>query len=99
MSSFIIHREDLAEVLCIAEWNGTLSFYSISGKSLGKDRQLNFMPLKMCNFAGDQYILISGSNRQCLLMTYDGIQLINIGGTFSSWVWSCAVHPSSTHVV
>lgn len=57
------------------------------------------MPLKMCNFAGDQYILISGSNRQCLLMTYDGIQLINIGGTFSSWVWSCAVHPSSTHVV
>uniref|UniRef100_A0A6P3UIJ5 Intraflagellar transport protein 122 homolog n=1 Tax=Bombus terrestris TaxID=30195 RepID=A0A6P3UIJ5_BOMTE len=90
--------EDLAEVLCIAEWNGTLSFYSISGKSLGKDRQLNFMPLKMCNFAGDQYILISGSNRQCLLMTYDGIQLINIGGTFSSWVWSCAVHPSSTHV-
>lgn len=53
----------------------------------------------MSNFAGGQYILVSGSNKQCILMTYDGIQLMNIGGTFSSWVWSCTVHPTSTHVV
>ncbi|XP_029052422.2 intraflagellar transport protein 122 homolog [Osmia bicornis bicornis] len=90
--------EDPNDVLCIAEWNGTISFYSMSGKQVGKDRLLNFIPLKMCNFAGDQYILISGSNKQCVLMTYDGIKLINIGNTFSSWVWSCAVHPSSTHI-
>lgn len=32
-------------------------------------------------------------------MTHDGIQLVNVGGTFSSWVWSCAVHPTASHVV
>lgn len=53
----------------------------------------------MCNFAGGQYILVCGSNKQCILMTYDGIQLINVGGIFSSWIWSCAVHPTSTHIV
>ncbi|XP_076182185.1 intraflagellar transport protein Oseg1 isoform X4 [Ptiloglossa arizonensis] len=90
--------ENSTDVLCIAEWNGTISFYSITGKPVGKDRLLNFIPLRMCNFAGGQYILISGSNKQCILMTYDGIQLINVGGTFSSWVWSCAVHPTSTHI-
>ncbi|KAG6796046.1 intraflagellar transport protein [Apis mellifera caucasica] len=90
--------EESTDVLCIAEWNGTISFYSISGKPFGKDRLLNFIPLKMCNFAGGQYILVCGSNKQCILMTYDGIQLINVGGIFSSWIWSCAVHPTSTHV-
>lgn len=94
-----LHRENSTDVLCIAEWNGTISFYSIAGKPVGKDRSLNFIPLRMCNFMGGQYILISGSNKQCLLMTYDGIQLINVGGTFSSWIWSCTVHPTSTHIV
>lgn len=32
-------------------------------------------------------------------MTHDGIQLVNVGGTFSSWVWSCAVHPTASHIV
>ncbi|XP_076277313.1 intraflagellar transport protein Oseg1 isoform X1 [Lasioglossum baleicum] len=90
--------ENSTDVLCIAEWNGTISFYSTTGKPVGKDRSLSFIPLKMCNFADGQYILIAGSNKQCILMTYDGIQLINVGGTFSSWVWSCAANPASTHI-
>ncbi|KAG7202395.1 hypothetical protein KM043_018711, partial [Ampulex compressa] len=91
-------RDDTADILCIAEWNGTMSFYTIEGESIGKDRNLNFIPLKVTHFPEGQYILVSGSNKQCLLMTHDGIQLATIGSPFPSWVWSCAVHPASSHV-
>lgn len=85
--------------MCIAEWNGVISFYTINGKSVGKERTVHFTPLKVTYFPDGQYILVSGSNKQCLLMTHDGIHLAVVGNTFSSWIWSCAVHPSSSHVV
>jgi len=87
------------DVLCIAEWNGIISFYTIGGEPVRKERSLNFIPLKIVHFPEGQYLLVCGSNKQCLLMTYDGIQLLNVGGTFSSWLWSCAVHPTASHVV
>ncbi|XP_014607385.1 PREDICTED: intraflagellar transport protein 122 homolog isoform X1 [Polistes canadensis] len=91
-------RDDAADILCVAEWNGIISFYTINGKPIGRERTVYFTPLKITYFPDGQYILVSGSNKQCLLMTHDGIQLAVVGNTFSSWVWSCAVHPSSSHV-
>lgn len=87
------------DVLCIADWNGVISFYNIGGEVVKRERSLSFIPLKVVHFPEGQYLLICGSNKQCLLMTHDGIQLVNVGGTFSSWVWSCAVHPTGSHVV
>lgn len=87
------------DVLCIAEWNGVLSFYNIGGEVVKRERSLNFIPLKVIHFPEGQYLLVCGSNKQCLLMTHDGIQLVNVGGIFSSWVWSCAVHPTGSHIV
>lgn len=87
------------DVLCVAEWGGTLSFYAINGRSIRRERTLNFIPLKLTHFPEGQYLLVSGSNRRCLLMTHDGIQLATVDNEFSSWVWSCAVHPESSHIV
>lgn len=87
------------DVLCIAEWNGVISFYNIGGEVVKRERSLNFIPLKVIHFPEGQYLLVCGSNKQCLLMTHDGIQLVNVGGIFSSWVWSCAVHPTGSHIV
>ncbi|XP_051161996.1 intraflagellar transport protein 122 homolog [Leptopilina boulardi] len=92
-------RDDLMDVLCIAEWGGTLSFYAVNGKAVRRERTLNFIPLKICHFPEGQYILVSGSNKRCILMTHDGIKLTTVGNEFSSWVWSCAVHPKSSHIV
>ena len=92
-------RDDLMDVLCIAEWGGTISFYTIAGRPVGRERMTNFIPLKVTHFPEGQYILVCGSNEKCLLMTHEGIQLATVGEPFSSWVWSCAVHPSSSHVV
>ena len=60
---------------------------------------MNFIPLKITYFPNGQYLVVSGSNKQCLLLSHDGIQLATIGTSFSSWTWSCTIHPESTHVV
>ncbi|XP_046605986.1 intraflagellar transport protein 122 homolog isoform X1 [Neodiprion virginianus] len=91
-------KDDSVDVLCVADWGGGLSFYTLAGKTVSRDRSLNFIPLNVAYFPDGQYILVAGSNKRCLLMTHDGIQLASIGDTFSSWVWSCAVHPGSSHV-
>lgn len=92
-------RDDSVDVLCVADWGGGLSFYTLGGKTVSRDRSLNFIPLHVTYFPDGQYILVAGSNKRCLLMTHDGIQLATVADTFSSWVWSCAVHPASSHIV
>ncbi|KAJ8666894.1 hypothetical protein QAD02_008556 [Eretmocerus hayati] len=91
-------REDSLDVLCIGEWDGTLSFFQINGKMLGRERILNFIPLKITYFPNGQYIIVCGSNKQCLLLSPEGSGLAMIGSTFSSWTWSCSVHPDSSHI-
>lgn len=95
---YSLNRDDSTDVLCVGEWNGTLSFYNLNGKTNSKDRSLPFVPLKIVYFPCGQYILVTGSNKQCLLLSSDGIQLAEIG-TFSSWTWCCSVHPDAKHVV
>ncbi|XP_014477546.1 PREDICTED: intraflagellar transport protein 122 homolog [Dinoponera quadriceps] len=91
-------RDDSTDILCIAEWNGVISFYTIGGEIVRRERSLGFIPLKVVHFPEGQYLLVCGSNKQCLLMTHDGIQLVSVGSAFSSWVWSCAIHPTASHV-
>ncbi|XP_058792241.1 intraflagellar transport protein 122 homolog [Phymastichus coffea] len=91
-------NEEPADILCVGEWSGMLSFYTISGKIIGRERNLNFIPLKITYFPNGQYIAVCGSNKQCLLLSHEGIQLAVLGNTFSSWTWTCAVHPESDHV-
>jgi intraflagellar transport protein 122 len=87
------------DIICIGEWCGIISFYNLNGKIVGRERNLNFIPLKICYFPNNQYIVISGSNKQCILLSHDGIQLVTLGSSFSSWTWCCAIHPESTHFV
>ncbi|XP_066600383.1 intraflagellar transport protein 122 homolog isoform X2 [Prorops nasuta] len=91
-------QDDPGDLLCIADWNGNLSFYNLLGQPIGRGRSLNFIPLRIAYFPEGQYMLVSGSNKQCLLTTHDGIQLATIGKPFNSWIWSCAVHPTASHV-
>lgn len=86
------------DILCVAEWGGTISFHTLGGKQIGRERTMNFIPLKITHFPEGQYILVTGSNKKCLLMTHEGIQLTEVGENFPSWIWSCAIHPSSSHV-
>ncbi|KAL0102437.1 hypothetical protein PUN28_018006 [Cardiocondyla obscurior] len=73
-------QEDGTDILCIAEWNGVILFYTIGGEAIRRERSMTFIPFKVTHFPEDQYLLVCSS------------------GTFSSWVWSCAVHLTTSYV-
>ncbi|XP_074101716.1 intraflagellar transport protein Oseg1 [Cotesia typhae] len=92
-------RDDTnVDILCIAQWNGVLSFYTPVGQQIGRERGLDFIPLKVVHFSEGQYLLVVGSNKKCLLMNHEGILLTEVGDLQSSWVWSCAIHPTSGYI-
>lgn len=90
--------EQNGDILVLAEWNGTISFYSQTGRQIGRERTIDFIPLKIMFFPDGQYLLIVGSNNKCLLMTNDGFKLKQIGDEQDTWIWSCCVDLTSTNI-
>ncbi|KAF5296550.1 hypothetical protein FQA39_LY12468 [Lamprigera yunnana] len=91
-------KEEATDILCVTDWNNTLSFYSISGKMVSKERQIGFDALKVQYFSNGEYVLICGTNKACCLYTRDGIKVGMIGDQQKSWVWCCAAHPNSNFI-
>lgn len=92
-------QEDQTDTLCVTDWNKTLSFYTLGGKIVGKERNIGFEPLRVCYFPKGEYILIAGLNKACVMYTRDGIKLDMIGDPQKAWVWCCAAHPHGNFVV
>lgn len=92
-------KEEPSDILCVTDWNQSLTFYTLGGKLIGKERQLGFEALKVRYFAQGEYILICGTNKFCSIYTKEGIKLGTVGDVQSSWVWCCASHPNFNLVV
>lgn len=45
------------------------------------------------------YILVAGCNKQCVIMSSEGVKLGTVGEEQESWIWSCKAHPTSSFVV
>ena len=90
-------QEDGGEVLCVADWAQTVSFYSMSGKQVSKERNLGFDPTCVSYFSKGEYLMIGGSNKATLLYTREGVKLGSVGEQ-SSWVWCCAARPDSSYI-
>lgn len=88
----------VTDVLAVADWNQTLSFYTISGQLIGKERPLGFDPLCMSFFADGESLVVSGCNKQLQLFTRDGIRVGTLGELHDSWIWSCSPHPHGTAI-
>ncbi|NXG25521.1 IF122 protein, partial [Grallaria varia] len=86
------------DILAVADWGQKLSFYHLSGKQIGKDRELNFDPCCVSYFTKGEYLLLGGSDRQVSLFTKDGVRLGTVEEQ-NSWVWTCKVKPDSNYVV
>ncbi|NWU12999.1 IF122 protein, partial [Cephalopterus ornatus] len=86
------------DILAVADWGQKLSFYHLSGKQIGKDRELSFDPCCVSYFTKGEYLLLGGSDRQVSLFTKDGVRLGTLGEQ-NSWVWTCRVKPDSNYVV
>ncbi|XP_059379664.1 intraflagellar transport protein 122 homolog isoform X1 [Carassius carassius] len=91
-------KDEHNDILAVADWGQRLSFYQLSGKQIGKDRQLNFDPCCVSFFSKGEYMVMGGSDKQASLYTKDGVRLGTIGEQ-SSWVWTCRVKPDSNYVV
>ncbi|KAB0796579.1 hypothetical protein PPYR_10640 [Photinus pyralis] len=91
-------KDDPADILCVTDWSNTLSFYTLGGKLIGKERQMGFDALRVHYFPNGEYLLISGTNKTCCLYTREGIKLGMVGDQQHSWAWCCAAHPSANFI-
>lgn len=87
------------DVLTIVDWNQTLSFYSTSGQTVGKERNLGFDPLCVTFFPCGEFLLVAGCNKIMQLFSRDGVRLGQLGEQHESWIWSVAVHPQGNSIV
>lgn len=87
------------DTLCIVDWNQTISFYSLGGQMIGKERQLGFDPLSVMYFPDGEFIAVAGCNKAMQLFTKEGIRLGLLGEQHDSWIWATAAHPNGTSIV
>lgn len=97
--SWSTFKDDQTDTLCVTDWNKTLSFYTLGGKMVGKERNLGFEPLRVRYFSRGEYILIGGLNKACLMFTREGIRLGMVGDQQNSWIWCCEAHPTGNFIV
>lgn len=86
------------DVLAVADWNQTLSFYTIGGQIIGKERPLGFDPLCLSFFADGESLVVTGCNKQLQLFTREGIRLGTLGEPHESWIWTASPHPHGTAI-
>lgn len=88
------------DILCIADWSQTISFYTLGGQSVGKgQRALGFDPLNLNYFPDGEFITVAGCNKAVQLFTKDGIRLGMLGEVHESWIWTTAIHPYGSSLV
>jgi intraflagellar transport protein 122 len=92
------HIHGPIDILAVADWNQTLSFYSINGQMILKERSLGFDPLCLSFFADGESLVVGGCNKQLHLFTRDGIRVGTLGEMHDSWIWSASIHPNGSAI-
>ena len=90
-------RDEATNILAVACWDQTLSFYEQTGGQHGKDRQLGFDPCCVSYFSNGEYICLGGSDRKASLWTKEGVRLTSIAEC-DDWVWCCVPRPNQNYV-
>lgn len=85
-----------ADSICVVDWSQAVSFYSLGGQVVGKERQIGFDALAVAYFPDGEYIAVAGCNKAIQLFTKDGIRLGAFAEQYDAWVWSLAIHPAGT---
>lgn len=82
----------------MADWGQKLSFYQLNGKPAFKDRKLGFDATQISWHSNGDFLLASGSNKQCGIYTSEGIKL-NTVAEKKSWVLCVKHKPNSNYIV
>lgn len=96
--AFNPHRENGVDVLAVGSWDQRLSFYNISGKTAGKERNLGFDPCSISYFSDGRYMLVTGSDHKVSLHTSEGgYRLVSVV-TADDWVWTAQQRPGKMQI-
>ncbi|CAM6125866.1 unnamed protein product [Calypogeia fissa] len=82
--------------LAVGCWDGTLSFYDVSGKQIGKDKELGFDPCSVAYHDG-KYVFVGGSDKRVMLYSKMGIKLTTVCET-TDWIWAVCSRPKHDYV-
>ncbi|KAH7444793.1 hypothetical protein KP509_02G092100 [Ceratopteris richardii] len=85
-----------SDSLVVGCWDGTISFYNLSGKQIGKDLNLGFDPCSI-TYHDKKFLCIAGSHKRILFYTKEGVQLVTLCET-SDWVWTVKSHPKKDFI-
>jgi intraflagellar transport protein 122 len=90
------HPVDLLTVAC---WDGTISFYTTDGTQVGRDVQSpnGGLPCSISSFSGGEYIVVAGSDKKATLMTRDGVKLNTVAES-KDWIWNAVTRPRSSSI-
>ncbi|XP_042142808.1 intraflagellar transport protein 122 homolog [Ixodes scapularis] len=86
-----------SDVLAVADWGQSLSFYNVAGKPAGRERALGFDPTFASFFPGGDYLAVGGSCREARVYTREGV-CVGPVARHNSWVWCCRARPDSSHL-
>lgn len=82
------------DTIAVADWSQTLTFHTLSGQMIGKERALGFDPLCISYFPNGEFLIVSGCSRSLHFFTKEGVRLGTLGDTSDSWIWTIALHPN-----
>ena len=92
---------EAADVLSVACWDGTLSFFTADGAQWGKDRPApnGGDPCSVRPFGGSggDYLVVAGSDRKATLVTRDGVKLSTVAEG-RGWLWRAVARPGANAV-
>jgi len=91
-------RDEAYDLLAVACWDQTLSFYELSGMQQGRDRHLGYDPCCVRHFSNGEYICMGGSDKKASLWTKEGVKLTSVAER-DDWVWCCVPRPNQNYVV
>ncbi|WZN66107.1 intraflagellar transport protein 122 [Chloropicon roscoffensis] len=90
-------RYETYDVLAVGCFNGTVSFYQLSGAQLGKEVKLGYDPLSLSYSSDGEFLNVGGTNRKVQLYSKDGTFL---GATteMDSWIWCAKPRPKHNYL-
>jgi intraflagellar transport protein 122 len=74
-SSVTAYGKKSQDVLIIADFNQTISYYSLSGKQIADETRLNYDPCTVSFLNSGNQLLVGGSNRGLHLYTATGVHI------------------------
>ena len=91
------NRYETYDVLAVGCFNGTISFYQLSGAQLGKEVKLGYDPLSLSYTTDGEFLNVGGTNKKVRLYSKDGTFL---GGTteMDSWIWCVKTRPRHNYI-